>query len=333
VVVHGPTRARLEERTVPSLKPGEVLVRVSHVGICGTDLEILEGTLGYYRSGMANYPIVPGHESSGTVVALGPRVSEFAEGDRVVIECIQGCGECPACARDEAIRCRERREVGVIGQDGAYAAYLVTRARYVHRVPDSVSLAKAALTEPLAVVLKGLRRLGATGQTDRLRQCAVVGAGTIGQLAARVLALKGHAVTVIDQEPHRLSLLAGVAETSSSLDGIERYEWIVEATGSEEVLGTLLRRSGTGATLLLLGLPYSDQALSFESIVSFDRAIIGSVGSSGADFAQALTILPELDTSPFLQASYPLAEFEQAWAAFRRRAALKVMLQADPSAV
>lgn len=333
VVVHGPNRARLEERTVPSLKPGEVLVRVSHVGICGTDLEILEGTLGYYRSGMASYPIVPGHESSGTVVAVGPRVSEFAEGDRVVIECIQGCGECSACARDEAIRCRERREVGVIGQDGAYAAYLVTRARYVHRIPDSVSLAKAALTEPLAVVIKGLRRLGTTAQNGQPRQCAVVGAGTIGQLAARVLALKGHAVTVIDQEHQRLSLLAGLTETSSSLDGVDRFEWIVEATGSQQVLDTLLQRCGTGATLLLLGLPYSEQSLSFESVVSFDRAIIGSVGSSGADFEQALAILPDLDTTPFLQATYQLADFEKAWAAFRRRSALKVMLQADRSAV
>jgi hypothetical protein len=79
---------------------GEVLVRVSFVGICGTDLEILEGSLGYYKSGMASYPIVPGHESSGTIAAVGPRVSELNEGDRVVVECIQGCGECADCHRD-----------------------------------------------------------------------------------------------------------------------------------------------------------------------------------------------------------------------------------------
>ncbi|WP_291982175.1 alcohol dehydrogenase catalytic domain-containing protein [Luteitalea sp.] len=329
VVVHGPHRAKLEERAVPSLKPGEVLVRVSHVGICGTDLEILEGTLGYYRSGMANYPIVPGHESSGTIVAAGPRVTEFSENDRVVVECIQGCGECPACARDEAIRCRERREVGVVGQDGAYAAYLVARARHVHRVPEGISLAQAALTEPLAVVIKGLRRLGATGATSSGRRCAVVGAGPIGQLAARVLRLWGHAVTAIDQDRRRLSLLNGIAETSESLVGIDSYDWIVEATGDQRVLTELLERSATGATLLLLGLPYSAQVFSFESIVSFDRTVVGSVGSSGADFEQALATLPLIDTAPFLQASFPLAQFEQAWQEFRSRAALKVMLKAD----
>lgn len=333
IVVRGPHQARLEERTIPSLKPGEVLVRVSHVGICATDLEILEGTLGYYRSGMADYPIVPGHESSGTVVALGPRVTGFSEGDRVVVECIQGCGECPECARDEAIRCRDRREVGVVGQDGACAAYLVTHARYVHTVPATVSLAQAALTEPLAVVHKALRRLGSAAQGDRPRRCAVIGAGTIGHLTARVLALRGHSVTVFDRDRDRLSLLEGVVSTSQSLEHLDRFDWLIEATGQQAVLTTLLQQSSTGTTLLLLGLPYSDQTFNFESIVAFDRSVIGSVGSSGADFEDALATLSMIDTAPFLRASYPLEEFEKAWTLARSRAVLKVMLKADATAV
>lgn len=333
VVVQGTHRARLEERTIPNLKPGEVLVRVSYVGICGTDIEILEGSLGYYRSGMADYPIVPGHESSGTIATVGPRVMGFSEGDRVVVECIQGCGECPECQRDEAIRCRERREVGVIGQDGAYAAYLVTRARYVRKVPDEVTLAQAALTEPLAVVIKGLRRLGSVAEGDRPRRVAVIGAGAIGQLAARVLALRGHAVTVFDRERSRLAFLGASVATSESLDGLDQFEWVVEATGDQEVLSTLLQGSATGSTLLLMGLPYASQPFTFESVVSFDRSIIGTVGSSGGDFEEALRTLPMIDTAPFLQATLPLNEFEKAWSLARSRSVLKVMLQPDPSAI
>jgi len=331
VVVRGPHRIRVEQRTVPSLKPGEVLVRVSHVGVCGTDLEILEGSLGYYKAGVAKYPIVPGHESSGTVVALGPRVTSVSEGDRVVVECIQGCGECGECARDEAIRCKERREVGVIGQDGACAEYLVTRARYLHRVPDSVSLGQAALAEPLAVVMKGLRRLGSAPTGDVPRRCAIIGAGTIGHLAALVLNLRGHAVTVIDRQPERLAVLNGAVETSTDLNGLDRYEWLIEATGSQAALSTILQQASTGATLLLMGLPYSDQTFNFEAIVAYDRSVIGSVGSSGADFDEALKTLPRIDAAPFLENRYSLEHFERALDAARSKACIKVMLKLDAS--
>jgi len=330
LVVRGPNRIRLEDRTVPSLKPGEVLVRVSHVGVCATDLEIVEGQLGYYQKGIASYPIVPGHEFSGSVVSLGPRVTELNENDRVVVECIQGCGECDACKRDEAIRCRERREIGVIGQDGACATYFLTRARYVHRIPENVTLAQAALTEPLAVVHKGLRRLGSTAQDDRPRSCAVIGAGTIGHLAARVLVARGHSVTVVDRVRERLQLLNGTVATSESLKDLGRFEWLVEATGQQAVLSVLLQHARAGSTLLLLGLPYADQPFNFESIVAYERSVIGSVGSSALDFREALATIPSIDTSPFLSSTYPLEEYEKALALARSQTVLKVMFTPSP---
>jgi 2-desacetyl-2-hydroxyethyl bacteriochlorophyllide A dehydrogenase len=326
LAVHGPNRVRFEDRIVPSLKPGEVLIRVSHVGICGTDVEIIDGTLGYFKSGIASYPIVPGHESSGTVVALGPRVTELAEGDRVVVECIQGCGECEACRRDDAIQCRERREVGVIGQDGACATYLVARARFAHRVPDRVSLAQAALTEPLAVVYKGLRRLGSVAIGDQSRECVVIGAGTIGHLAARLLAARGHSVTVIDRSEMRLKALNDAVATAETLDDAGRFDWLIEATGQTAALNQLLQESRAGSTLLLLGLPYAEQAFSFESIVAYDRTVIGSVGSSAHDFREALATLPKIDTTQFLSNTLPLADFQKALTIARSQSVLKVML-------
>lgn len=332
VVIHAAHHAKLEERSIPVLKPGEILVRVAYEGICATDLEILEGRLGYYKSGMASYPIVPGHESSGTVVSLGKKVTTFSEGERVVVECIQGCGTCEACAADNAIACRERREVGVIGIDGGYSAYLVTRARYAHKVPERVTLAQAALAEPLAVVLKGLRRLGSLPGPGASRRCAVVGAGTIGHLAAKVLAHRGHQVTVFDREPSRLALLDESVRTSTALGELGRFEWLVEATGDPLLLAQALQQSGTGATLLLLGLPYGQQNFSFESIVGFDKTVVGSVGSSGADFEEALALLPALDTGHLTLVQFPLQEFERAWDAVRSRAHLKVMLKVDETA-
>jgi 2-desacetyl-2-hydroxyethyl bacteriochlorophyllide A dehydrogenase len=331
LTIRGPHDAAIEQRSIPTLKPGEILVRVAYEGICATDLEILEGRLGYYKSGMAKYPIVPGHESSGTVVSLGKRVTAFNEGDRVVVECIQGCGACRDCQNDSAINCRERREVGVMGKDGGYAMYLVTHARYAHRVPDNVTLANAALAEPLAVVIKALRRLGATS-SDSPRRCAVVGAGTIGHLVARVLSHRGHSVTVIDRETSRLALLEDVATTSTSFENLNEFDWLVEATGDQSALTALLDKSRTGATLLLMGFPYATHNFTFESIVGFDKAVVGSVGSNGGDFDEALATLPLLETSPFLKACYPLEDYERAWADVRSRAHIKVMLKIDPAA-
>ncbi|MGH7467769.1 MAG: alcohol dehydrogenase catalytic domain-containing protein [Longimicrobiales bacterium] len=331
VSIRGPNQAVLDVRAVPSLKPGEILVRVAYVGICATDLEILEGSLGYYKSGMAKYPIVPGHEFSGTVVTVGPRVNGLAEGDRVVVECIQGCGECQACQRDSAIRCTERREVGVIGHDGAYATYVVTRARYAHCIPDSVTLAQAALAEPLAVVLKAVRRLGPADSASP-RRCAVIGAGTIGHLTARVLAVRGHEVTVFDKDPNRLALLNGSIRTSTSMTRLDQFDWLVEATGDQAALTEILQESATGATLLLLGLPYANQNFSFESIVGFDRTVVGSVGSTAKDFQDAVATLASIETGPFLQATFRLDEFERAWSAVRARTNIKVMLRVDASA-
>jgi len=219
--------------------------------------------------------------------------------------------------------------MGVIGQDGACAAYMVTRARYAHRVPESVSLANAVLAEPLAVVMKGLRRLGSRSDGDAPRRCAVIGAGTIGHFAARVLALRGHQVTVFDRQPERLALLRKPIATSPEMTEIDRFEWIIEATGSAEVLASLLQDSSTGATLLLLGLPYSSQTFNFEQIVAFDRSVVGSVGSSGADFDAALTALARIDTSQFLDQVYALEDFEKALGAARSKSVLKVMLAAD----
>ena len=332
VVIRASHQAALDERWIPTLKPGEILVRVAYEGICATDLEILEGRLGYYKSGMAKYPIVPGHETSGIVVSLGKKITGLKEGDRVVVECIQGCGECAPCLRDNAITCKDRREVGVIGQDGGYAAYVVSRGRYAHRVPDNVTLPQAALAEPLAVVMKALRRLGARSAARQPRRCAVIGAGTIGNLAAQVLALRGYDVTAFDRQPARLALLGDAVATSTSLAGLTQFDWLIEATGDRDVLRSVLQGSATGATLLLLGLPYGPDEFSFESIVGFDKTVVGSVGSSGADFEEALTTLPQLDTSAFLTARYKLEEYERAWDAVRSRAHLKVMLTVDPVA-
>lgn len=329
VVIQGRSRALLTDVELPEVKPGDVLIKTAYVGVCATDLEILDGSLGYYASGLATYPIVPGHEFSGTVAHVGSNVEGLREGDAIVAECIQSCGRCDACARENWIGCASRREVGVIGQNGAYAQYLVLPGRFVHKLPDGADLRRAALCEPIAVVLKGLRRLERAQRHQRPAKCAVVGAGPIGHLCALVLAHRGHCVTVFDADPARRRHFAGTsiqAAPSDRLEGLADFEVLVEATGSPAALDEILRGSAAGATILLLGLPYARREYTFEDIVAYDKTIVGSVGSTAADFAEAVSLLSTLRLDPFLEKVVALSNYDRAWELYRRRAHLKIML-------
>jgi threonine dehydrogenase-like Zn-dependent dehydrogenase len=157
--------------------------------------------------------------------------------------------------------------------------------------------------------------------------CAVVGAGPVGQLCARVLARQGRPVTVFDQDERRLDLLADTGiGASSDLDLVGRFEVLVEATGSQSALDRVLLRSPAGAVILLLGLPYERAEFRFERIVGYDKTVVGSVGSSKAEFQEAIALLPTLETGPFTRTVLPLDAFRDGWQMARERECLKVLM-------
>ena len=329
VVIHGPGQAKFEETQIPEVKPGDALVRVAYEAVCATDIEIFEGTLGYYKNGTAQYPIVPGHEFSGRVVEVGPNVNHLEIGDPVVVECIQSCGTCEACQSENWIACEQRSELGVIGRNGGYAEYVVVPGRYVHRLPADLDLKKACLCEPLAVALKGLKRLRRTWRDrKRKRKVAVVGAGSLGHLCARILQFWGHHVTVIDRNPDRLEYLKGSGiDVSQDLLGLRDFENLVEVTGNPEALDAILHKSPAGARILLLGLPYAHRQYTFENIVAYDKMIVGSVGSAAKHFKLAVEILPQVDMTFFTEKILPISQYAQAWELARSQKYLKVILE------
>ena len=154
----------------------------------------------------------------------------------------------------------------------------------------------------------------------------------IGHLAASVLARRGHTVTVFDRNKQRLSYFNGCEiQTDQNLDDLARFDAIVEATGDPDALDTILTRSDAGTVILLLGLPYSRREFTFETIVGYDKTIVGSVGSTAKDFDAALATLPLIDTTKFAEKVLPLHEFKQAWNLSRTGAYLKVILQNEPA--
>jgi threonine dehydrogenase-like Zn-dependent dehydrogenase len=162
----------------------------------------------------------------------------------------------------------------------------------------------------------------------------VVGAGPLGHLCARVLALEGHQVTVFDHDSERLKYFAGSdIETSNELARLEEFEHLVEATGNPDALDTLLLQSPAGATILLLGLPYGHRQFTFESIVAFDKIVVGSVGSEAKHFEKAIELLPRIKTAAFKEKLMPLHKFRRAWNLVQDHKYLKIIFEINKPSV
>jgi threonine dehydrogenase-like Zn-dependent dehydrogenase/glycosyltransferase involved in cell wall biosynthesis len=329
VVIEGPGRATIENRAIPPVRPGEVLIRVTHAGVSAADMQIFDGVTRYAHSGATTYPIVPGHEVVGEIAVLGQNAGNLAENQPVVVQAIHGCGTCDACRGGNVIACPERTEVGVRGIDGGYGDFMVAPARFVHHVPKGLDPAIATLAEPLAVVLKGLRRIGITGGgRGPLKSAAVLGGGPLGQLAALTLRRYGLEVTAIDRNPARRAILDAAGITSTEESGqLATVDLVVEATGDSDVLDRAIAHSRQDATILMLGLPYLSSRQTMSAIAACDRIVVGSVGCTDSDFRNALALLPLLDLAPLTVDRRPLEAYREAWGDMREGRTLKVVLE------
>ena len=278
VVLAGPGQVRIDEVETSAPARGELLIAPEAVGICGTDMELLEGTMGYLTTGQSSYPLTPGHEWSGTVLAVGEGVDRFAVGDRVVGEAPIGCGVCALCVAGEYHLCLDRVETGFIRQPGALTQRFRYPARGAHRLPDHVSMQDAALIEPTAVAYRGVRRLLAHGG-DRL---VVIGGGTIGLLCAMTAhALGLDDVLVVEPQPDRRRF-AGDLGLQTSESAVGSWPLVIEASGREPGMQAALSATGVGGRLLLIGLCGRPSIpIDIDRIVLKDQTVIGNLSSPG----------------------------------------------------
>lgn len=326
VVIFAANKHQMMETEVPLVDEEDVLIKVKNVGVCSTDIDVLKGSLSYYKTGWARYPIIPGHEVSGIVASVGNNVQNICVGDKVVSECILGCGRCKHCEKNNPINCKERKEVGVLNYNGAYSQYMKVSERFVHRLADNAELEKACLIEPLAVVIRGIKKLIPFNE-DNSKKVAVLGFGTIGNLCAQVMISKGLRVTVYDKNETRIkNINDNTFEGRTEITNIEDFDYIVEATGNPEALKRVLYESKTGVKILLLGFPYAEFSFNFESIVSFDKTIIGSVGGSKIEFDEAVSVYNELNLESLTQDIFTLDDYENAWNGLKNGDVTKAIL-------
>jgi 2-desacetyl-2-hydroxyethyl bacteriochlorophyllide A dehydrogenase len=316
LVIREPGSVILEDRPEPPARDGEVVVRPRLVGICGTDLDILEGTV---DADYVRYPLVPGHEWSGEIVSVGAG-SALRPGDRVVVEGIVPCGTCPACVAGDTNRCETYDEFGFV-RDGAMTQRLVAPERLVHRLADWVSLESAALVEPAAVVLRALLLAPAAEGMRAL----VIGDGTVGLLAARLLRLWSPAsVAVLGRRPAQAELarLAGADRFETDAAFFDHpFDLVVEAAGAAEAVRAAVALAARGGRVVLLGYPGSavEVPLPIDDIVNGDLSIVGSFSYTSAAWRRVVELLGsgELDLGFLVTHRFALDDFAAAFDALR----------------
>ncbi|MCE4947893.1 zinc-dependent alcohol dehydrogenase family protein [Streptomyces albulus] len=325
VVIHTPGQYEVTTVTDPVPGPGEVVVAPAAVGICGTDVHIVQGEFA-----PTPYPIVPGHEFTGEVVALGADVTGLRTGERVAVDPSLFCGACHYCANGRGNLCENW---GAIGDtvDGAMAEYVKVPAANCYRLPENVEFAQGALIEPLSCAVHGFdvlpRRLG--------DHYLIYGAGTMGLLMLQLARAAGAAsLSVVDINTDRLRVAErlgadATAVGAAELDRPQGWETVIDCTGVIPVIEDGLGRVRRGGTFQQFGVAPSAATAAFSPfrVYNDEITIVGSMAVLHS-FGRAVDLMAKgvVDADTMITHRYPLDDFDAALRTFREGAGRKIQL-------
>ncbi len=317
----------------PVVAPGTILIRPVRVGLCGTDLEIIAGTI---DPDFIAYPVVLGHEWSGVIEEIAADVTgDLAVGDLVVVEGIIPCGHCGRCREGATNLCETAYDEIGFTRDGAIGPRLLAPHELVHRIDPAVGADAAALVEPASVVYRALRRASPLPAAKIL----IVGAGTIGLLAARLVSLWSPAtLTMLDRRPEQgeLAAQAGATEYVVSPENLSAdYDIVIDAAGAVATVLIAIEHAKRGGTIVLLGYPGDGVTapIVVDHLINNDLALIGSFAYTSSIWREVVNLLNAgrlnldfLITHRFTLDTWPLAVDALSNAAGARA---KVMLDLD----
>ncbi|MEC1548492.1 zinc-dependent alcohol dehydrogenase family protein [Bacillus rugosus] len=276
LVIEAPYQAAVKEVPYPSPGPKEVVIKVENIGICGTDIHIFKGEF------LSPYPIIPGHEFSGTVYETGEEVTNVKPGDRVTADPSLFCGECEYCLTRRGNQCSNW---GALGNttDGSMAEYVRVPSRNVVKLPDTMSFEEGAFIEPMACVVHGMNRLNLQ-VGDRV---ILFGAGAMGQQLIQSLKMAGASeLVVVDVAQEKLDMAVKWGATKGVLseeltpeDFPEGFNVVVDATGIPAVIENAFQFMGKTATYLQFGVTAQNETVRLDpfKLYNNDWTILGSM--------------------------------------------------------
>jgi 2-desacetyl-2-hydroxyethyl bacteriochlorophyllide A dehydrogenase len=321
------TPGTIEIQNVPDPTPGptDVVVQPAAVGICGTDLHIMDGEFA------PSFPIVPGHEFAGEIVAVGSAVTGYAAGDRVAVDPSLFCGHCYYCKRARGNQCENWGAIGVSVSGGA-ADYVVAPMANLFRLPEHLAARDAALIEPLSCAVRGFDVLPRTMADNFL----IYGSGTMGLMMMELAKRAGAAtVSIVDLNPERLRtaerLGCTAAVTSADeLDAPRGWDVVIDCTGVQAAIEDGLERVGRGGTFLQFGVASYDARVAIEPYEIYRReiTITGSMAVLHTfDRAGQLMAAGVLDPEVFVSHRFPLDSYAEALAQFRAGIGRKILIE------
>ena len=320
---------RMEERAVPVPGPGEVLVRVRSVGVCGSDIHYFEH--GRIADFVVESPLVLGHESSGTVVAVGAGVDDLSVGTTVAMEPGVPCAACEQCRAGRYNLCPDVQFFATPPVDGTFCEYVVLPRAFAHPVPDHVSFDAAALVEPLSVGVWACRKAEVRVGTRVL----ITGAGPIGIMAALVARAHGASqVTISDVNVDRLAFADGlgfatVDSRDAHLPDAVLADVLIECSGAAPAIDAGIRSVAPAGTVVLVGMSPGTMAELPVGIIQGRELWVTGTFRYAHTYPTAIDLIASgrIDLDALVSRAFSLDEAEQALTYSRRDpAAMKVMV-------
>ncbi|MBB6171974.1 NADPH2:quinone reductase [Nocardiopsis mwathae] len=329
-IIEQPGSITVGERPDPAPGTEGVVVRVGACGICGTDLHIADGEFP-----PSPYPLVPGHEFAGEIVAVGADApGGLRVGDRVAVDPSLFCGHCDYCRAGRGNLCADWGATGDT-VDGAFAEYVAVPAANCYRMPEAMGFREGALVEPLSCAVHGVRRIGVSAGERFL----LVGAGTMGLLLQQLLQHSGARVTMVDRNAERLKIAADLGAHAVATDTAdlhdELFDAAVDVTGAPPAIEAAFNALRRGGRLLIFGVAADDARVNLSPfrIYNDEITVVGSMAVLNS-FGAALDLLAAgvVRTAPLLSHALPLEDFPAALDLTRSGAGVKVQVVPDVTA-
>jgi 2-desacetyl-2-hydroxyethyl bacteriochlorophyllide A dehydrogenase len=300
--------------SVPRPGSNQALVRVHLAGICATDRHLIKG---YYP-----YTGIPGHEFVGTVIEAPDDRTQI--GRRVVGNINISCGVCERCRSGKAGHCADRSVLGIQGWSGAMAPFVCLPLENLVTVPDHVPDKAAVFAEPLAAALQIQRQVRIGAADDIL----IVGAGSLGQLVARTIALTGGQLEVVARYTSQRGKLeaAGIGWLTEKDVPQERYNLVVEASGSPQGFALAQKALQPTGTLVLKSTFKGQVPVTLSELVVNEVMLIGS-RCGPMDQAVAMLAEQRIDPLSLIEGLYTIDQAQEAFRAAAQPGKLKVLVQ------